>query len=152
MFRTSMDEDEEFDDFKYEVSFNCVCYLIENKVKLLNENERIYINWTKEYFQKINKTLDSLLDKSYIFTPHFVEVVRALANKKDIPREDIPKYKEEFNLINSKLDNLRKNPGQFYSTKDSEYIFKFMKKIEPIFQTPSVPIFTCCGEDIPADD
>ncbi|MCX6750678.1 MAG: hypothetical protein NTZ83_04430 [Candidatus Pacearchaeota archaeon] len=145
-------EDDEFDNFKYEVAIASILYDIERKGEL-NDTCKLYIDWVKGYIQRINKTLDSILDESYISTPHFVEVVKALANKqKDIPKEDIPKYKEEFNSINSKLDNLKKNPQEFYNTKDSKYIFDFMKKIEPIFQRPYVPIMTCCDEHIPGDD
>lgn len=149
-------EDEKLDDFKYELAIGNILYVIEKK-KELNKTEELYLDRVREYIQRVNNSLDSILapedGKGYIFTPHLKEVVKALANKKeDIPRKDIPKYKEEFNSINSKLENLKSNPKEFYNSTDSEYIFNFMKKIEPFFQRPSVPIMTCGGEDIPGDD
>jgi len=147
-----MGVNKELDDFGYELAIGSILWNIEKREEL-NETSKFRIDSMKEYIQRINNTLDSILDKKYISTPHFVEVVRALANKQeDIPRKDIPKYKEEFNSINSKLENLKSNPKEFYNSTDSEYIFNFMKKIEPFFQRPSVPIMTCGGEDIPGDD
>jgi hypothetical protein len=146
-----MTENEIQDDYAYKVAIASVIYNIENRNDL-SDISKVYIDWISEYTQRVNKTLDSILDESYIFTPHFVEVVRALANKKDLFKDEISKHKEEFNLINSKLDKLKTNPKEFYESADSEYIFKFIKKIEPFFQTPSVPVMTCCGEDIDKDD
>jgi hypothetical protein len=144
-------EEEIQDDFGYELAIGSILWNIEKREELSNPS-KVYIDRVREYIQGINKTLDSILDESYISTPHFVEVVRALADKKTLFPKEIPKYKEEFNLINSKLDNLKKDPKKFYDTKDSGYIFNFMKKIEPFFQKSYVPIMTCCGEDIGNDD
>jgi hypothetical protein len=140
-------------DSGYELAIGSILWNIEKREEL-NDTSKLYIDWVKGYIQKVTKTLDSILDEIYIPTPHFVEVVRALADKprEKISIEDLVNYKQEFNSINSKLDNLKANPKGFYGTKDCEYIFNFMKKIEPFFQTPSVPIMTCCGEHIPGDD
>jgi hypothetical protein len=140
---------EELDDFAYELGIASILYDIEKKSDL-NDIQRLHIDWVKGYLQRVNKTLDSILDKSYISTPHFKEVLLAIANKpeKDISREDIINYKQEFSLMENKLDNLKTNPKEFYKTEDSEYIFNFINKIEPFFQPPSVPPMTCCGEDI----
>ena len=107
-----MTEDEIQDDYAYKVAIASVIYNIENRNDL-SDISKVYIDWISEYIQRVNKTLDSILDESYIFTPHFVEVVRALANKKDLFKDEISKHKEEFNLINSKLDKLKTNPKEF---------------------------------------
>jgi methyltransferase-like protein len=146
-------EEEIQDDFGYELAIGSILWNIEKREKL-SDVSKLYIDWVKGYFQEINKTIDSISYKDYIFTPHFIEVVQSLADKpqKEISIEDLVKYKDEFNSINTKLENLKTNPQEFYKSKDSEYISNFMNKIHPLFQTPHVPFMTCCGEDIGNDD
>jgi hypothetical protein len=148
-----MEEDEEFDDFGNELAIANILYVIEKK-KQLDETDKFRIDCIGKYIQRINNTLDSLVPKggkSYIFTSHFIEVVQALANKpkEKISIDDLVNYKQEFSLIGNKLENLKTTPQEFYNSADSEYIFKFMKKIEPIFQGKPHPIlgYDPCGYD-----
>jgi hypothetical protein len=149
-----MEENEKFDDFGCELAIASILYNIEKKSEL-DDTGKFRIDCIEKYIKMANNSLDSILahnvGKGYVCTPHLIEVVLALANKKeeDISFEDIVKYKEEFSSINSKLENLKTNPKQFYNSKDSEYILNFMKKMKPIFQGKSHPIFGYdpCGYD-----
>lgn len=148
-----MEEYEKIGDLGYGVAIESILYSIEGK-KDLTDVRKTYIDWTKGYIERINGSLDSILDESYIFTPHLIEMIETLSgkSKEKISIEDIVRCKEEFSLMSDKLENLKTNTQEFYKSEDSKYIFNFMKKIKPFFETSHVPIMTCCGEDIDKDD
>lgn len=120
----------EFDEFKHNIAFHSICYNIERKEKL-NPNSQIYIQWAKEYFLDITKSLDSMIDPEgdYYFTPHILDIIKVNHKKKRFSKEDASKMKVKINSLIDKLDKMNEDSDKFYKTKDSKEVFNFFNKI-----------------------
>lgn len=133
-----MESEESLEDFKYNIAFSNICYNLNKKLSL-NENSKKYIGLAKEYFDNVGKSLDSILslkdNEGYFVTPHLKEVIECSGRTtSNIQLEDISKLKEEVLLLSNKLDNLKTNSQDFYKTKDSEDLLKFLSKLIPSFE------------------
>lgn len=120
-----MEEAERLEDFKYNIVFNNIYSIILKRKRNLSENSKIYIDWAKELFQSVTKSLDSILDtskdSSYHFTPHIMEIIEYI--RKDTSKmssQDAIELKGKVSLIINSLDDLKKNPNKFYESKYSE--------------------------------
>ncbi|MCX6750677.1 MAG: hypothetical protein NTZ83_04425 [Candidatus Pacearchaeota archaeon] len=122
------------DQFAFEIAFNHVCYLIENKSNL-NNNSEIRIEQAKQYFQSAKTSLDSIVKSGYEYssqTPYLKEIIKYCG--KDISKissKDVNELKGELSSVLNKLDNLKKNPQEFYKTDDSEELFGFLTGLMP---------------------
>jgi hypothetical protein len=123
-----------FDDFRHYVTFHSICYNIEKKENL-NSNSQIYIQWAKDYFSDVTKSLDSMIDPEvgYYFTPHLLDLIKVDHKKKRFSKQDASKMKLKINSLIDKLDKMKEDPDKFYKTKDSKEVFDFFKKIVPYF-------------------
>lgn len=135
----------EEDDFKYHIVFKSICYNLKGKLDL-SENSKKYIDQAKELFQSVIKSLDSMLDNSedstYHFTPHLKEIIKYSWQKLPKTQEEIEKLKEKCFLVINNLDNLKKNPHEFYKTKDSKKILSLSDKLGPIYWRQLSPILS----------
>jgi hypothetical protein len=134
-----MKEDENLNNFRYNIALTNICYNIKGRLNL-SENSKIYIDWTKELFQNVTKSLDSIVslkeDEGYFITPHLTDIINIYLgdnNSRSFLLSDVEKLRESFQLMSNKLDNMKTNPHKFYKTKDSEEIFNFLDKLSASF-------------------
>jgi len=126
----------ELEDFKYNIVFKSIIYNIKGR-KNLSENSKIYIDWAQELFQSVAKSLDSMLDKSYYFTPHLKEIIKCSGEKIPKTKKEIIKLNKKFSLVINNLNNLKENPHKFYETKDAEEMLSLVDKLGNIYAIES---------------
>jgi hypothetical protein len=129
-------EEVNLEDFHYNIAFNSICYNIKGKLNL-TETSKIYIEWAKEYFENVKKSLDSILNpqtKMFHITPHLKEVLECSKKYREkISLDEVKRFREKIISLDKNLSRLSKNPQKFYNTKDSEEVFNFINKIVPCF-------------------
>ena len=127
----------ELDDSKYNTALNNVLYLIREKTDL-SKNSKESIEFTKEFFGAIEKSLDKILE---ITASQDIGMSKDLFNiinffEKDktlITFEEIRVLKKKFYIASKKLDILEANPYKFYNTKDSTEVSNLISGLLTLF-------------------
>lgn len=130
------------DRFGYTITFENICYVIENKRTDLNENFKIYLDNAKKFFKGVVKGLESLIKgDNYFIVEYIKEIVDAFGYQiRGCSKEDIEKMVKGFNNTIIQLDELEKNPEQFYKTKNATELLKISKNLLDIY-SPNITFF-----------
>ena len=118
------------DKLLYDVVFNNLSYLISNKILNLSNSSKAYIDTAIQFFNDLNKSLDSIgsfsaeiddNNSSYVLFPNLKEVVSSVPNAPaNIDEKDVKLLRKYFSGIILEIENLKSNPKVFYESEKSE--------------------------------
>jgi len=133
-----MEEAEYLEDLKYNIAFSSIYNIIREKRRNLSAHSKTYIEQAKELFQSVTKSLDSILDtdktKAYHITSHLMEIIEYFGkDTSKMSSQEAIELKERVSSIIDNLDNLKKNPNEFYETKDSKEILSLSDKLSSMY-------------------
>jgi hypothetical protein len=125
------------EQFAFEIAFNHVHSLIERRSHL-TKNSGEYIKLAKDYFKSAVKSLDSMINRekkeSYHFTPYLNETIGYFGKNLPKTNQEAIELKDKFSSIISNLDNLKRNPGYFYTTDSSKEISNAFEKLSLMYR------------------
>jgi len=112
--------------------------LFNQRKKDLDEDSKAYIGWTKQFFKKATKCLDSILNLGkggvYFIPPYINDIIECYKKSDlDISPKDIAELKKEIPQILNKLDALEEDPQKFYNEENSRKLSNCLTNLIPCF-------------------
>jgi len=127
------------DNYKIQVSFDTVRFMLEQRHFPLNENERVNLQRSITFFSGVMQSIDSLdmskdEEKAYHFTPKLRDIIGIKYNKPKFSKTDLVESKKYFNEIKSSLEIMMTDPQKIYSSpNDSDKLKKVILQIMDIY-------------------
>ena len=126
---------DEIEILEKQLSFNYVVEQIRYNKTGFSETGKAYVDIVKEFFMNFRNSLSTILYPKSGFSGHekLREIFEAIEYKKNPSRKDLKVGIERIGKIEKQLENLVRNPEEFYQTKDSSELLNICRRIKEIY-------------------
>ena len=139
--------DKNLSELNYGVAFSCVSYSIQHKICEFTDVTSSKIGHVDNFLEKIVKELEKGFnyDESRDYTPSTIKGIREIlqtagCDMSNVSKDGVDKMKERFEERIKQLEQLRKNPNEFYETEESRELLNFCDSMKNLY-AQSLQIF-----------